>query len=103
VGKNSRQNEEITFRRAAPNDLWLHVRGVPGAHVIVKTEGREVPEATLRQAAQLAAYYSQAQSSARVAVDYTERRYVRRIKGAGPGLVTYAQEKTIRVVPCKPP
>jgi predicted ribosome quality control (RQC) complex YloA/Tae2 family protein len=102
VGKNSRQNEEVTFRRAAPGDLWLHVRGVPGAHVIVKTGGREVPEATLRQAAQLAAYYSQARGSARVAVDYTERRYVRRIKGAAPGLVSYTQEKTIRIAPRKP-
>ena len=101
VGRNSRQNEEVTFRRAAPHDLWLHVRGAPGAHVIVKTGGREVPEATLRQAAQLAAYYSQARGSARVAVDYTERRYVRPIKGAGPGLVTYTQEKTIHVAPRK--
>jgi predicted ribosome quality control (RQC) complex YloA/Tae2 family protein len=99
VGKNSRQNEEVTFRRAAPRDLWLHVRDAPGAHVIVKTGGREVPEATLRQAAQLAAYYSQARGSAHVDVAYTERRYVRPIKGAGPGLVTYAQEKTIRVAP----
>jgi len=99
VGKNSRQNEEVTFRRAAPDDLWLHVRGAPGAHVVVKTEGREVPQATLRQAAQLAAYYSQARGSARVAVDYTERRYVRRIKGGGPGLVTCTQEKTIQVAP----
>jgi predicted ribosome quality control (RQC) complex YloA/Tae2 family protein len=101
VGKNSRQNEEVTFRRAAPNDLWLHVRSVPGAHVIVKSGGREVPEATLRQAAQLAAYYSQARGSTYVDVAYTERRYVRPIKGAGPGLVTYTQEKTIRVVPQK--
>jgi predicted ribosome quality control (RQC) complex YloA/Tae2 family protein len=102
VGKNSRQNEEVTFRRAAPDDLWLHVRGAPGAHVIVKTGGREVPEATLRQAAQLAAYYSQARGSIRVAVDYTERRYVRSIKGAAPGLVSYTQEKTIRIAPRKP-
>ena len=99
VGKNSRQNHEITFRRATSDDLWLHARGVPGAHVIVKTGGREVPEATLRQAAQLAATYSQAGDSAQVAVDYTERRYVRPIKGAGPGLVTYIREKTIWVVP----
>jgi predicted ribosome quality control (RQC) complex YloA/Tae2 family protein len=102
VGRNSRQNEEVTFRQATPHDLWLHVRGAPGAHVIVKTGGQEVSEATLQQAAQLAAYYSQARGSARVAVDYTERRYVRRIKGAGPGLVTYTGEKTIRVVPRKP-
>jgi len=102
VGKNSRQNEEVTFWRAAPHDLWLHVRGAPGARVIVKTGGQEVPEATLQQAAQLAAYYSRARGSARVAVDYTERRYVRPIKGAGPGLVTYTQEKTIRVTPQEP-
>jgi predicted ribosome quality control (RQC) complex YloA/Tae2 family protein len=101
VGRNSRQNEEVTFRRAAPDDLWLHARGVPGAHVIVKTGGQEVPEATLRQAAQLAAYYSQARDSAHVDVAYTERRYVRPIKGAGPGLVTYIREKTIRVAPLK--
>ncbi len=63
--------------------------------------GRETPEATLRQAAQLAAYYSQARGSSHVDVAYTERRYVHRIKGAGPGLVTYTQEKTIRVVPQK--
>lgn len=99
VGRNSRQNHEVTFRRAAPDDLWLHARGVPGAHVIVKTGGREVPEATLRQAAQLAATYSQARGSTHVDVAYTERRYVRSIKGAGPGLVTYTQEKTIRVAP----
>jgi predicted ribosome quality control (RQC) complex YloA/Tae2 family protein len=102
VGRNSHQNEEVTFRQATPHDLWLHVRGAPGAHVIVKTGGQEVPEATLRQAAQLAAYYSQARGSTHVAVDYTEQRYVRRIKGAGPGLVTYTGEKTIRVAPRKP-
>lgn len=61
-----------------------------------------MPEATLRQAAQLAAYYSRARGSARVAVDYTERRYVRPIKEAGRGLVTYTQEKTIRVTPQEP-
>ncbi len=102
VGRNSRQNQEVTFRRAAPHDLWLHVRGVPGAHVIIKTGEREVPQATLQEAAQLAAYYSQARDSAHVDVDYTERRYVRPIKGAGPGLVTYTQEETIRVAPRKP-
>jgi len=99
VGRNSHQNEEVTIRQATPHDLWLHVRGAPGAHVIVKSGRQEVPEATLRQAAQLAAYYSQARGSTYVAVDYTERRYVRRIKGAGPGLVTYTQEKTIMVAP----
>jgi len=102
VGKNSRQNEEVTFRRAAPDDLWLHARDVPGAHVVVKAGGREVPQATLRQAAQLAAYYSQARGEAKVAVDYTLRRHVRRLKGAGRGMVTYKHERTIVVKPALP-
>jgi predicted ribosome quality control (RQC) complex YloA/Tae2 family protein len=102
VGKNSRQNEEVTFRRASADDLWLHARGVPGAHVIIRSEGREVPEATLRQAAGLAAYYSQARETTRAAVDYTQRRHVRRVKGARPGLVTYDHEQTIHVTPRGP-
>jgi predicted ribosome quality control (RQC) complex YloA/Tae2 family protein len=99
VGKNSRQNEEVTFRRASAGDLWLHARGVPGAHVIIRSGRQKVPEATLRQAAGLAAYYSQAREATRVAVDYTQRRHVRRVKGARPGLVTYDHEQTIHVTP----
>jgi predicted ribosome quality control (RQC) complex YloA/Tae2 family protein len=102
VGKNSRQNEEVTFRRASAGDLWLHARGVPGAHVIIRSGGQEVPEATLHQAAELAAYYSQAREATRVAVDYTQRRHVRRIKGARPGLVTYDHEQSIHVIPREP-
>jgi predicted ribosome quality control (RQC) complex YloA/Tae2 family protein len=99
VGKNSRQNEEVTFHQAAANDLWLHARGVPGAHVIVKSGGRPIPEATLREAAALAAYYSQARESGAVEVDYTEQRYVRHMKGGGPGMVIYERERTLRVAP----
>jgi predicted ribosome quality control (RQC) complex YloA/Tae2 family protein len=99
VGKNSRQNEEVTFRLASPNDLWLHARGVPGAHVIVKSGGRPVPERVLREAATLAAYYSQAREATSVPVDYTEQRYVRHMKGGGPGMVTYERERTLYVEP----
>jgi predicted ribosome quality control (RQC) complex YloA/Tae2 family protein len=99
VGKNSRQNEEVTFHQAGANDLWLHARGVPGAHVIVKSGGRPVPETTLREAAALAAYYSQARENGRVEVDYTEQRYVRHMKGGGPGMVVYERERTLRVTP----
>ena len=99
VGKNSRQNEEVTFHQAAANDVWLHARGVPGAHVIVKSGGRHAPEATLREAAALAAYYSQARESGAVEVDYTEQRYVRHMKGGGPGMVIYERERTLRVAP----
>jgi predicted ribosome quality control (RQC) complex YloA/Tae2 family protein len=99
VGKNSRQNEEVTFHQAAANDLWLHARGVPGAHVIVKSGGRPIPETTLREAAALAAYYSQARESGAVEVDYTEQRYVRHMKGGGPGMVIYERERTLYVTP----
>jgi predicted ribosome quality control (RQC) complex YloA/Tae2 family protein len=99
IGKNSLQNEEVTFSQAAANDLWLHARGVPGAHVIVKSGGRPIPEATLREAAALAAYYSQARENSGVAVDYTEQRYVRHMKGGGPGMVLYERERTLHVTP----
>jgi predicted ribosome quality control (RQC) complex YloA/Tae2 family protein len=99
IGKNSRQNEEVTFRQAAANDLWLHARGVPGAHVIIKAGGREIPRATIAQAASLAAYYSQARGSTSVPVDYTLQRYVRHMKGGGPGMVVYERERTIYAEP----
>lgn len=101
AGRNSRQNEEVTFKRAAPNDLWLHARGVPGGHVIIKNGGRPVPERTLRQAAALAAYYSRNRHETYVDVAYLERRRVRRARGKHPGLVTYQSEQTIRVKPSK--
>jgi predicted ribosome quality control (RQC) complex YloA/Tae2 family protein len=102
VGKNSRQNEEVTFHLASANDLWLHARGVPGAHVIVKSGGRTVPEETIREAAALAAYYSQSRAAGSVPVDVTEQRYVRHMKGGGPGMVTYERERTIHVAPEDP-
>ncbi|MDQ4077138.1 MAG: NFACT family protein, partial [Chloroflexota bacterium] len=99
VGRNSKQNDEVTFQYGASDDLWFHARGVPGAHVILKRAGREVPEEIIQQAASLAAYYSQARGSTDVAVDVTERQHVRRISGARPGLVTYRNERTLHVKP----
>jgi len=102
VGKNSRQNEEVTFHQASANDTWLHARGVPGAHVIIRNGGRPVAEATLREAAALAAYYSQSRLAGSVPVDYTEQRYVRHMKGGGPGMVIYERERTLHVAPSDP-
>jgi predicted ribosome quality control (RQC) complex YloA/Tae2 family protein len=99
LGKNSRQNEEVTFHQAAANDTWLHARGVPGAHVIIKAGGRDIPRSTIEQAASLAAYYSQARGSTSVPVDYTLQRHVRHMKGGGPGMVIYEREKTIQAAP----
>lgn len=102
VGKNSRQNEAVTFGEGRPSDMWLHARGVPGAHVVVKSGGRLVPEATVREAAALAAYYSQSRLEGSVPVDHTEVRYVRHMKGGGPGMVIYERERTLHVAPADP-
>jgi predicted ribosome quality control (RQC) complex YloA/Tae2 family protein len=99
VGRSARQNDNITFRRAAPDDLWLHAVDYPGAHVIVRSGGQEISERTLRRAAQLAARYSAGRNEAGVVVAYTERRHVRPIRGAGPGMVTYRHEQTLTVSP----
>ncbi len=99
VGRNSRENDQLTFRDAAPGDLWFHAREIPGSHVILKTGGREAPPASLRQAAELAAWHSQARRSGKVPVDYTERRNVRRRPGSPPGKVTYTGHRTVQVTP----
>lgn len=99
VGRNGAQNQEITFRRAGPSDLWLHAHGVPGAHVIVRCGDEAVAEETVLRAARLAAYYSASRHEGRVQVDCTLRRYVRPIKGGRPGMVTYSQERTLVVTP----
>jgi len=102
VGRNSRQNDEVTFRRARADDWWFHARGVPGAHVIVRAQGQSLAPDTVQYAAAVAAYYSRSRGEADVAVDYTRRRRVRRIRGAAPGLVSYAGEQTVRVTPRGP-
>jgi len=102
VGRNAPQNDQVTFERGSPDDLWLHARGLPGAHVIVKSGGRPVPDDVVERAAELAAYYSSAQRSDQVDVDVTERRFVRRAPGRRPGLVTYRNEETLLVEPRGP-
>ncbi len=102
AGRNSRQNDRVTFRQAKGHDWWFHVRGFPGAHVIVRSGGDELPPGTIQRAAQLAAYLSPLRGEESVAVDYTQRRHVRRLRGAAPGLVTYTHEQTIQVTPRGP-
>jgi predicted ribosome quality control (RQC) complex YloA/Tae2 family protein len=102
VGRNSRQNEQVTFDKGSPNDLWLHVRDVPGAHIIIKSEGRPVPEAIIERAAGYAAYYSPLRGEGKAPVDVTLRVHVRKIKGAAAGMVTYRNERTIMVSPRSP-
>jgi predicted ribosome quality control (RQC) complex YloA/Tae2 family protein len=99
VGKNNLQNDRLTFKIAMPGDLWLHTKAIQGSHVIVKTEGKTIPNTTLLEAANLAAYYSNGRCSANVPVDYCIRKNVRKPKGAKPGMVIYEQYKTIFVTP----
>jgi predicted ribosome quality control (RQC) complex YloA/Tae2 family protein len=99
IGKNSRQNEEVTFRQATSNDMWLHARNIPGSHVIIKAAGRDIPRSTIEQAARIAAYYSQARGSTHVPIDYTLQKNVKHMKGGGPGMVIYERERTIEAEP----
>ncbi len=100
VGRNNRQNDRLTLKTADKNDIWLHTRNIPGAHVIIEAGGAPaVPDATLTQAACLAALYSRARDSAQVPVDYTLVRYVKKPAGAKPGKVIYDNFKTAFVTP----
>jgi predicted ribosome quality control (RQC) complex YloA/Tae2 family protein len=102
VGRNSRQNEMVTFQRAARGDLWLHARDVPGGHVIVKAAGAPVPERTVLAAAALAAWFSRARGDAAVAVAVTDIRHVKRLAGGGPGMVKVLESETRTVAPRSP-
>lgn len=95
VGKNNRQNEELTLRQSKPEDLWFHIQKMPGSHVILKTENRPIPDSSVEEAAFLAKYYSKARSSGTAAVDYTERKNVRKMKNGKPGMVNYKNFQTI--------
>lgn len=99
VGKNNYQNDELTMKLAHMTDLWLHTKDIPGSHVIVKTNQREIPENTILQAAHIAAYYSKAKNSSNVPVDYTFRKFVKKPNGSKPGFVIYEKNKTIYVTP----
>ena len=99
IGRSSRQNEKATFSTANSQDIWLHVRNAPGAHVIIRNDGRRIKDDLILAAAAVAAWYSQKRSDRRVLVDYTRVKYVKAIKGAGPGMVTYRNEQTISVQP----
>lgn len=89
VGKNNYQNDALTFKFAAGNDWWFHAKGRPGSHVIVRTEGAELPDTTFEEAARLAAYYSKGRGQEKVEIDYVEKKHVKKPNGAKPGFVVY--------------
>jgi predicted ribosome quality control (RQC) complex YloA/Tae2 family protein len=98
VGRNGRENEEITFRIARGNDLWFHARGVPGSHLVVRMERRkEIPYQTLLDAATLSLHFSDGRKAGKGDVVYTFRKYVQKSKGGKPGAVILSQEKNIYI------
>ena len=89
VGKNNFQNDELTFKFANGNDWWFHAKGIPGSHVVVKTEGKELPDRTFEEAGRLAAYYSKGREQEKVEIDYVQKKQVKKPAGAKPGFVVY--------------
>ena len=89
VGKNNYQNDELTFKTANAGDWWFHAKKMPGSHVIVRCEGRELTDKTFEEAASLAAYYSSGRSMGKVEIDYVKRKEIKKPAGAKPGFVVY--------------
>jgi len=102
VGRNNKQNDRLSLKMAAPDDMWLHAQKIPGSHVIIVAEGKEIPDTTLTEAAAYAAWFSQAKDSPKTAVDYTRAAQVKKPAGAKPGMVIYFQQQTVYVHPKQP-
>jgi predicted ribosome quality control (RQC) complex YloA/Tae2 family protein len=97
VGKNNKQNDYLTHKLASRDEIWLHTKDIPGSHVVIRS--KEPEEATILEAASLAAYYSKARSSSSVPVDFTKIRYVKKPSGSKPGYVIYDNQQTVYVTP----
>lgn len=102
VGRNNKQNDLLTLKTASKNDVWFHTKNIPGSHTIVFTEGKEITDTAILEAAQICAYYSKAKDSSGVPVDFTQVRYVSKPQGAKPGMVIYVNNKTVYVTPKNP-
>lgn len=99
VGKNNKQNDYLTMKFAKKDDMWFHVQNMPGSHVLIKSEGKEIPLTTLEEASILAAFFSKGKNSNHVAVDYTLKKNVKKPKNAKTGMVIYDNFKTIIIDP----
>ena len=102
VGRNNRENDVLTLEMAAKGDYWLHTKDIPGSHVILRSEGREISDTAILEAARLAALYSKAKNSENVPVDYIPIRYVKKPSGAKPGKVIFTHNRTVYVDPGEP-
>ena len=99
VGKNNYQNEELTFKLASGNDWWFHAKGIPGSHIIVKTEGKELPDRVFEEAGALAAYYSRGRGQDKVEIDYIQKKNLKKVPGAAPGFVVYHTNYSLVAAP----
>ena len=99
MGRNNYQNDKLTLKTAKGTDMWLHTQNIAGSHAIIVTEGKEIPDNTIVEAATLAAYCSKARNGTKIPVDYTLARYVKKPNGAKPGMVIFTNNKTILVNP----
>lgn len=102
IGRNSRQNDYLTLRKAQKNDLWLHAKEIPGSHVVIAAKDASIPETIIEKAAALAAYHSKARADGKVSVDVTKIQYVKKIPNAPTGLVSYTHHTTYVVTPMDP-
>lgn len=97
LGRNNKENDKITFKMANRNDLWLHAKNIPGSHVLIISNGHDIPDEVIEYAAEIAAYNSKGRNSGNIEIDYTEKMYVKRHPANKPGLVNYTDFKTINV------
>ncbi len=102
AGHNNRENDHLTFKMAGSKDYWFHTKDIPGSHVILFTDGRELTETAIFDAAAIAAYHSKGVNSENVPVDYTQVRYVKKPAGARPGMVIFTHNRTVYVTPRLP-
>ena len=97
VGKNNYQNDELTFKFATGNDWWFHAKGMAGSHVILKNDGREIPDTTFEEAGRLAAHYSKGRGQEKVEIDYTPKKNIKKTPGGKPGFVIYHTNYSLNI------
>ena len=99
VGKNNYQNDELTFKFATGNDWWFHAKGMPGSHVIVKSNNEELPDRVFEEAGMLAGYFSKGREDEKVEIDYLQKKNVKKPNGAAPGFVVYYTNYSLTIHP----
>ena len=99
VGRNNMQNDQLTLKDSHGRDMWFHTKNIPGSHTIVVSNGQDIPDSTLTQAAVLAATNSRAVESSQVPVDYTQIKNIKKPRGSKPGMVIYTVYQTAYVTP----